>query len=331
MIARCHAKCWVVQLKENEEALTLPFTQRGMKGHIIIYPQHPEHIATVLPPSMEEIITPVCVLFVGSKPPTQSWLCEKAKPLSVRWEKVQDALLWLKAHNHLYKDVIIDHDMLNDLQQEQILPFHIEHILNTESSDSLTSHYDPSINLAQGSHVTPANNNIPFEKVVITDVDAHAPAHELRAAAVWHVKKKGGAYLQIPHDPEPVNEFNNPHLLPMCYPTLFPYGIGGFEDERRIVKLSFKAQVKHFFLLHDTRFQEHFSFMFTIFNMLQRRALLLHTSLKVKRKTFPYIANQFASVSPEAVHNVSKCVSQGDNVTCNNDEEQKVLHLMKEV
>ena len=330
MIARCRAKCWVVQLNETEETLSLPFTQRGMRGHIIIYPQHPQHIATVLPPSVEDIVTPVCVLFVGSKPPSQEWLQKKAKPLSVRREKVREALLWLKAHNHLYNDIVIDHNMLDSLHHDQILPFHVEHVLNNEASDSLTSHYDPSINLAQGHHHE-RNNDIPFDNVVITDIDAHAPAHELRAAAVRHVKKKGGAYLQIPHDPEPVNEFNNPHLLPMCYPTLFPYGIGGFEDERRTVTLSFKAQAKHFFLLHDTRFQEHFSFLFTIFNMLQRRSLLLHTSLKVKRASFPIIANHFATVSPEAVHCVSERVSRGDSRTCNNEDERKVLRLMKEV
>jgi len=331
MIARCRAKCWVVQLNETEETLSLPITQREIKGHIIIYPQHPQHIATVLPPSVDKIITPVCVLFVGSKPPSREWLHKKAKPLSVRQEKVRKALVWLKAHNHLYKDIVIDHEMLNSLHQEQILPFHVEHVLNNDASHTLTSHYDPSINLAEGIRNNAQNNDIHFDNVVITDVDAHAPAHELRAAAVRHVKKKGGAYLQIPHDPEPVNEFNNPYLLPMCYPTLFPYGIGGFEDEHRTVTLSFKAQAKHFFLLHDPRFQEHFSFMFTIFNMLQRRSLLLHTSLKVKRASFPFIANQFASVSPEAVHCVSERVSRGDSVTCNNEDERKVLRPMKKV
>ncbi|KAF8987349.1 hypothetical protein BDQ17DRAFT_1258656 [Cyathus striatus] len=33
---------------------------------------------------------------------------------------------------------------------------------------------------------------------------------------------------------------NNPSLLPMTYPTLFPYGIGGPEDDRRPVNISFQ-------------------------------------------------------------------------------------------
>ena len=39
MIARCRAKCLVIQLKENNQDLALPHSQWGMKGHIIIYPQ----------------------------------------------------------------------------------------------------------------------------------------------------------------------------------------------------------------------------------------------------------------------------------------------------
>jgi hypothetical protein len=70
MIARCHAKCWIVQLKEENQDLVLPHTQQGIKGHIIIYPQWPEHLANVPLPSIEEIITPICVVFVGSSPPT---------------------------------------------------------------------------------------------------------------------------------------------------------------------------------------------------------------------------------------------------------------------
>jgi hypothetical protein len=89
--------------------------------------------------------------------------------------------------------------------------------------------------------------------VVITDVDGNAPSNEFRAGAVRHIKKKGGGYVEIPHDPTPVNEFFNPELFPMIYPTLFPYGIGGFEDIKRTTQVSMKRHVKHLFNLTDRR------------------------------------------------------------------------------
>src|SRR6266511_1643994 len=70
-------------------------------------------------------------------------------------------------------------------------------------------------------------------------------------------------------------------LFPMIYPTLFQYGKGGFEDHSRQVHISMKHHVKHLCGLSDRRFQEHYSFLFTAFNILQCRSILLHTSLKV--------------------------------------------------
>lgn len=89
MIARCCAKCWVIHLKEENSSLHLPHSQRGMKGHIIIYPQNPSAIMEMLPPSLDELETTVCVLFIGSSPPTQEWLHTKASPLIICRERVR--------------------------------------------------------------------------------------------------------------------------------------------------------------------------------------------------------------------------------------------------
>lgn len=73
---------------------------------------------------------------------------------------------------------------------------------------------------------------IPFERVVIADVCGHASSNELLMAAVHHVKKKGGGYIEIGHDSHPVNEFNNMLLFLMIYPTLYPFGLGSLKIAR---------------------------------------------------------------------------------------------------
>ncbi|KAG1748992.1 uncharacterized protein EDB91DRAFT_1047338 [Suillus paluster] len=322
MIACSCAKCWIVQLKEENQDLQLPTSQHGIKGHIIIYPQRPEGITNVLPPTVADIITPICVIFVGSCPPTRAWLEEKAKPLIACREKVRAALVWLKKHNRLYKDITIDFDVLNSMEEKTLLPFHVDHVLPSEARDSLTSKYDATEAVQfedpsdLGDPPTPSDDQsraaelqVNFESVVVTDVDGNASANELRAAAVCHIKNKGGGYVQVPHDPEPVNEFFEPDLFPMIYPTLFPYGLGGFEDHLCSEPLSIKRHVKHLFNLADCRFQEHYSFLFTAFNILQQRKILLHTSLKVKWDSFPEIATNLAAVSPWAVHCVTERVA----------------------
>ncbi|KAG1843114.1 hypothetical protein DFJ58DRAFT_617230, partial [Suillus subalutaceus] len=71
--------------------------------------------------------------------------------------------------------------------------------------------------------------------------------------------------------------------------------------------------------------------LFTAFNILQRWKILIHTSLKVKRDTFPSVATNLAAVSPWAVHCVTERVARGDAVSANNEDERSVLRLMKEV
>lgn len=148
MIARRRAKCWIIHLNEGgggvhrtdagaSHGASLPSTQRGMKGHIIVYPSAPQNIGSVLPPSMEETVTPMCVVFVGSCRPSKEWLRTKAKPLLVRREKVRSALIWLKNNNPLYADVTIDNELLDSLPEESVAPVEISVESVTESSDAV--------------------------------------------------------------------------------------------------------------------------------------------------------------------------------------------------
>ncbi|KAJ7439447.1 hypothetical protein B0H11DRAFT_2355989, partial [Mycena galericulata] len=242
MIALCRAKCWIIQLRDDDGSTDIPIAQRGVRGHIIVYPQRPSAIARSLPPSISEITTPVCVIFVGSKPPTPEWLKERASPLIVRKERVLAALDWLKVHNHLYRNVFINRDILKNQPAETILPFHIQHIVPNAGIDSTTSDYFP--NLAELLEA-PLPTEAQFQSVVVTDVDGNAPSSDLRAAALRHMDKAGSNYVEIPHDPRPANEFNNPNLFPMMYPTLFPYGLGALEDRSRRTTLGFKRHIKH--------------------------------------------------------------------------------------
>jgi hypothetical protein len=228
-------------------------------------------------------VTPICILFVGATPPSKDWLKKKAKLLAICGDRVRAALSWLKEHNPLYQDIELDESVLGDLDRTPFLPFHIEHVLPSEAQSVLQSRYDTLDHDVFAAGLEGSEpEEIPLQSVVITDIDGHASSNELRAAAIRHVKQKGGGYLQISHEPNPVNEFDNPTLFPMIYPTLYPYGLGGFEDCTHKSALSLKAHVKHLLNLTDRRFQEHPSFLFSAFNILQRRAVLLQTSLKVK-------------------------------------------------
>ncbi|KAJ3738127.1 hypothetical protein EV360DRAFT_58404, partial [Lentinula raphanica] len=240
MISRCRAKCWIIQLKEDLGSSPSETTQRGIKGNIIIYPQKVSQVASVLPPNLEELAAPICVVFVGSHRPSNEWLRKHAKPLAVRPGRVMKALVWLKHHNPLYRDIRINTDLLQSLPENYVLPVHVEHVQPNSALDSVTSGYTPELHNPSSHTVSPQEDSTSFDsKVVIMDVDGSATSSQMRAAAVRHVHNNGG-FIQFPHDAEPVNEFMNPALFPMIYPTLFPYGMGGFENHRRSHRVSLK-------------------------------------------------------------------------------------------
>ncbi|KAF8231804.1 hypothetical protein L208DRAFT_1275036, partial [Tricholoma matsutake] len=190
----------------------------GFHGNIIIYPQQPQQVATMLPPSVHKITSPICIIFVGLTPPSHQWLCDKAKPLAVCAHKVREALIWLKSHNPLYADIDINYDILNSLPTNDLLPFHIEHVQSQTEDNVLTSRYDDlTSSMTSTVHQQPPPDaEIAFQKVVISDIDGHASSNELQLAALAHIQKKGG-YLQFPHEANPENEFVNPRLFPKLY------------------------------------------------------------------------------------------------------------------
>ena len=188
MIARCRAKSWVVQLQAKSDTTCLPNSQRGLKGHTIVYPQQPQGLIRNLPPSVPDICTPICIIFVGSHKPSHEWLKTKAKPLIVRRERVCKALEWLQSHNPLYADIEIDYLTLQTFPEEDILPYHIEHLqpAGSEEQEMLTSQYEH-----PEDHSDKEDRETAFENVVVTDVDGDASSNQLQVAVVHHVKEKG--------------------------------------------------------------------------------------------------------------------------------------------
>ena len=92
-----------------------------------------------------------------------------------------------------------------------------------------------------------------------------------------------------------------------------------------------KCHIKHLLELSDTQFQTHYSFIFTIFNVLQRRNILLHSSLKIDCRSFDMFRSDFAMVSPSAVWAVGERLLRGDYETCLMGEEKRVWELLKQV
>lgn len=189
MVSKCRAKAWIVQLRELPNGDGCPNSQHGLKGHVMIFPQEPDHLLSLLPPSLTEVSMPICILFVGSCTPSPAWLHDHAKPLIVRCERVRNALLWLKANNPLYLDVNVNLGILNALADEQLLPVHVEVVSETRSAELLSSRYDCSNDARQtlSSELSQPNRKVAFDSVAVSDLDQNSSLKDQKIAALCHL------------------------------------------------------------------------------------------------------------------------------------------------
>lgn len=114
----------------------------------------------------------------------------------------------------------------------------------------------------------------------------------------------------VPRGNKPTNEYLNPELLMGMFPTLFPYGCGGVEDQSRPVNVTLTEQMRYFLAYEDRRFEENDSFLFVVFNMLQRRTACFHAQLMTSRPYFQRSAEKIETLSCDdiatALANISK-------------------------
>ena len=88
-----------------------PGGQRGYSGHCINLPQHVEELALSLQRCPKELSV-IVVKMEGED--------NNFKDVSVRRQKVADALLWLINNNPHYKDVKLNKDILNCLPNHSV-------------------------------------------------------------------------------------------------------------------------------------------------------------------------------------------------------------------
>ena len=126
-------------------------------------------------------------------------------------------------------------------------------------------------------------------------------------------------------------EYNNPHLLPGMFPTLFPLGIGGFDDPDCLPKISFQKQAEYYLDISDRSFRYHQSFLFVVLYIYQHRQAHLHTYLTVRKSLFNSIAEKITQLSPQLINSVANHLEQEGKYSELTSEGKQVLDMLKQV
>jgi len=90
----------------------------------------------------------------------------------------------------------------------------------------------------------------------------------------------------------PASELRNPRYLELAFPTLYPWGRGGFDftilktGPKRRSALSVENYARHCLTLGDPRFRLHHTWMFIISNLMNRRTVARRASAHAQTKHF---------------------------------------------
>ena len=135
----------------------------------------------------------------------------------------------------------------------------------------------------------------------------------------------------IPHSLKPINEYFNPKLLLGLYPTLFRYGCGSPEDKSRPVDIRFREHIRYLLSYHDRRFETNHSFIFVVFNMLQRHDACFHVQLIATKPHFQASAQEIQPLSSNDIEQALSNVSKNRYSSTSNSALQNLLNHIKTV
>ncbi len=105
----------------------------------------------------------------------------------------------------------------------------------------------------------------------------------------------------IPRSHMPVKDYCNPELLLGLFPTLFPYGCGAPCDPSRPNSVTLNQHIRYLLTYDDQRFEKHHSFMFIVFNMMQRQQACWNASLMASRPYFQDAATDLQALTSKEV------------------------------
>ncbi|KAG1782955.1 hypothetical protein EV702DRAFT_953228, partial [Suillus placidus] len=137
--------------------------------------------------------------------------------------------------------------------------------------------------------------------------------------------------LMMQQGAEPIVKYHNPDLLPGMFHTLYPFGIGGFNDTSQPTPLSFQVQADYYFNLADKSFRQHRTYMFVALNIQQRRMAHLHMHFTVRRSHFETLARSLTSVSPQTLRRVADHLQQEHNYSNLSVDDRSALNLLTQV
>ncbi|KAJ6623785.1 hypothetical protein B0H10DRAFT_1785679, partial [Mycena sp. CBHHK59/15] len=203
-------------------------------GNVCIHPHEISTLATVLPCPMSALYDEIMVIFVSDDQEATADMFKRT-PFLVRRGRILRALNWLKANNPLYCDITIDFVALAEYPDDDDgrVPFPVQRQTANKTicsqSATYTGHGIDTTEAVFAEH-TDIDAQIPISVSGTFDVANTETALNVRKIQALRQLKAGGSFIKSSTTAETLSTHHNPTVYGMLWPTLFPYGVGMFDD-----------------------------------------------------------------------------------------------------
>jgi hypothetical protein len=324
-----------------------PSQPRVFHGNTCAHDMNVVSTASVLPRTPADVNGMLSIIFVG---PGKFNPAKVATVFRVRKRMIWQFLMWLKHHNRLYSSITLDLDVLSLYPEDDVLPGLSDRVVEDHELDANTVFQQetagfcehPAELLKRDAHAVesvPVDDAddvsvVMLEKMGVSDPESDKiSGRTFTAAALRNLYSRSSSQpdLVVHRGWQAIDEYNNPDLLPGMYPTLFPCGIGGFEDKTRPTALSFQQQAQYYLNLADRSFRYHHSYLFVALNMIQRRAAHLNTFFTVHHTHFDSVARKLTRVSPHVLDSLAWRLEREHKISQLSADEKTAFSLLKNV
>jgi hypothetical protein len=230
-----------------------PVNYHALRGHFIVIPQDPGPLLQILPSPELRLHNLIKVFWLGSRPPTDADL----NPfLLVRKQQVLAALHYLVSHNHLYRDVTVNHPMVDEWNDDFIPTELRDSIVCVDEADHheregytvnlQEGNYENDFHAAEDDACDPRGSAPLLTGSVTTDINAERQNPDLRNLDTLFdlVTSRSQVTDRPEHRRTPLirytirgkttllNHWDDPRYFTAAFPTLFPTGVGGHLEQR---------------------------------------------------------------------------------------------------
>jgi hypothetical protein len=238
-IARAQVSGVILRLQRNSNNSYL-----GLKGHAVVFPQDTRRLLDLLPFPRAELADHVRVVWTGKTAPTTEELRPK---LTVRTERVFNALKWLCANNEDYKD----HITINDTEVNEWPPVFIANeLIDTMAfiSENVAEEIARAGVSVDTVYEEPQRPSQDAEEISMSGLlDVNNTTQSIHASTLERVASLTDQHIiHVVSGGELRSHWDDPSYFTSAFPPIFPYGHGKHIVGRRRRKLPFHRLVSLF-------------------------------------------------------------------------------------